>query len=172
MRTRRFWRDQTGMDMKRLLIIATAMAAFSGVAHADDDTDTFVVSATVLATCEVSANDLEFGDYDPVAAAHLDAETTLSVTCTNGTPYQVALELGPGATTAARRMADGSEILTYALYRDQSRTLLWGQTNGSNTLAGTGDGNPATIDVYGRVPMRQTAPAGEYEDTVTVKVEW
>lgn len=161
-----------GLGMRRVFLSIAALAACSGITHADDDTDTFTVSATVLATCEVSANDLSFGDYDPVAATHLDASTTLSVTCTNGTPYQVALELGPGATTAARRMLDGSEVLNYTLYRDAARTQLWGQTNGSNTLAGSGSGSAATIDVYGRVPMQQAAPSGTYEDTITVKVEW
>lgn len=141
-------------------------------AMAGEDTDTFTVSATVLATCEVTANDLEFGDYDPVAASHLDAETTLSITCTSGTPYAVGLSLGDGggASIANRFMEDGPEQLAYVLYQNSGRTTLWGES--SNTLAGVGDGAPDTIDVFGRVPMQQAAPAGEYEDTITVTVTW
>lgn len=160
--------------MRRLIAFSAALAALFGVARADEDTDSFTVSATVLATCEIAANDLAFGAYDPVAAAHLDAATTLSVTCTNGTPYTVALDLGGGlgATTAARRMINGADTLNYTLYRDAARTQLWGQTIGVDTLAGTGAGSAATINLYGRVPMLQTAPSGAYEDTITVKVEW
>ncbi|HVK80654.1 MAG TPA: spore coat protein U domain-containing protein, partial [Verrucomicrobiae bacterium] len=52
-------------------------------AHAaGTDTDTMDVTATVLDTCDVIAQDLGFGTYNPIAAANLDAATTVSVTCT------------------------------------------------------------------------------------------
>lgn len=166
-------RRKQGMAMRLIQTCAVAIAAtFAGVAYADDDTDSFVVSATVLATCDVAANDLEFGDYDPIVAAHLDAATTLSVTCTNGTAFNLGLDLGAGATPSVRLMADGANTLSYTLYRNPGRTLLWGQTIGSDTLAGAGSGSAATIDLYGRVPMHQTAPAGSYVDTITVRVTW
>ncbi len=141
---------------------------------AQTDTDQFTVSATVLASCEVTANDLDFGDYNPVAASHLDAATTLSVTCTNGTPYEVGLNLGGGggASTATRYMANGGENLGYTLYQDSGRTTLWGASAGDDTLAGVGTGAAATIDVFGRVPMLQAVPAGAYQDTITVTVTW
>jgi spore coat protein U-like protein len=150
------------------------LLGWSGAARADDDTDTFTVTATVLASCEISANDLAFGDYDPVAAANLDAATTLSVTCTNGTPYNVALDLGggAGASTATRYMTSGGDTLGYTLYRNAGRTQLWGETIGNDTLAGVGAGTPASVDVYGRIPMQQAAPSGDYQDTITVTVTW
>jgi spore coat protein U-like protein len=154
-------------------ILAGALCALvPGAALAGDDTDTFTVSATVLATCEVIADDLEFGDYDPVQASPLDAETSLSVTCTSGTPYTLGLSLGDGAgaSVANRYMQDGADQLAYILYQNSGRTTLWGES--SNTLAGVGDGIADTIDVFGRVPMQQAAPAGEYEDTITVTVTW
>lgn len=162
--------------MRRLGLAAITLAAAlcSGVAFADDDTDSFTVSATVLATCDITANDLAFGNYNPIAAAHLDAATTLSVTCTNGTTFNLSLDLGggSGASTATRYMVSGGDTLGYTLYRNAGRTQLWGQTIGTNTLAGTGTGSAATIDLYGRVPMQQASPAGAYSDTITVTVTW
>ncbi|MBX9747168.1 MAG: spore coat U domain-containing protein [Hyphomonadaceae bacterium] len=161
--------------MRTAHFLATLTVAVCATgAWADDDTDTFTVSATVLATCEVIANDLAFGSYDPVAAAHLDASTTLSVTCTNGTGYNVRLNLGEGAgaSTATRFMDNGAQTLGYTLYRNAGRTQLWGTTIGSDTLAGAGTGAPATITVYGRIPMQQAVPSGTYDDTVTVTVTW
>jgi len=145
-----------------------------GPAIAGDDTDTFTVTANVLATCEITANDLDFGDYNPVAATNLDASTTLSLTCTNGTPYQVSLDLGDGAgaSAAQRYMVNGGDSLGYTLYRNAGRTLVWGETLGADTLAGTGTGSAAAIDIFGRVPMQQAAPAGAYSDTITVTVTW
>lgn len=149
------------------LCLASAQPAFAGT-----DSDTMVVTATVLATCEVSASDLEFGDYDPLAPTALDAATTLSLACTNGTDYELAMSVGGGESTAARIMYDGAEQLAYVLYQDPARTILWGQNNTVDTLSGTGTGAPVTIDVYGRIPMQQAAPAGDYTDTITVTVTW
>lgn len=160
--------------MKAIVVALGAACVWAEAAFADDDTDTFTVSANVLATCEVTANDLAFGDYDPVAPSNLDAATTLSVTCTNGTPYNVGLDLGVGggAATATRYMVNGGDTLGYTLYRNALRTQLWGETIGANTLSGVGTGSAATIDVYGRVPMQQAAPSGAYQDTITVTVTW
>lgn len=149
-----------------------AALAFATPAWADDDDDQFQVTATVLATCEVTADDLEFGDYDPIAASDLDAATTLSLTCTNGTDYELSMSIGAGESTAARYMRDGAEQLAYILYQDTNRTTLWGANGGVDTLDGTGTGTPDVIDVFGRIPMQQAAPAGDYADTITVTVTW
>jgi len=157
----------------QLPLTALALAcALAAPAYADQDDDSFQVTATVLATCEVTAQDLEFGDYDPIAPGHLDAATTLSLTCTNGTPYELSMSLGGGETTASRIMYDGAEQLSYVLYRDGARTQLWGVNGGVDTLDGAGTGAPVTIDVFGRIPMQQAAPAGDYADTITVTVTW
>lgn len=163
--------------MSRSLIALIAAAALTPCAAyaAGSDTDSFEVTATVVASCEVTASDLAFGAYDPVAASHLDADTSLSVTCTNGTPYHVGLSLGDGAgaSMATRRMtkSGASATLNYVLYQDDQRSVLWG-ASGADRLAGTGDGTPDTIDVYGRIPMQQAAPSGSYDDTIVVTVSW
>ncbi|GAM99988.1 sigma-fimbriae tip adhesin [alpha proteobacterium U9-1i] len=150
----------------------TAAAAFN--AHAATDSDTMAITATVVASCSVDASDLLFGDYDPVAASPLDIGTSIGVTCTNGTAYVVSLDegLGAGATVASRRMTAGADTLTYSLYRNAGRTNVWGETAGVNTVAGTGSGAEQDIDVFGRVPANQTAPAGAFSDTVTVTVTY
>lgn len=151
-----------------MLVPSAAFAAGS-------DTDSFEVTATVLASCEVNATDLIFGNYDPVAATHVEAQTSLSVTCTNGTPYHVGLSLGDGsgASMANRRMTKdgGSQTLNYVLYKDNQHSVLWGNS-GTDRVSATGDGTSDTIDVFGRIPMQQAAPAGDYSDTVVVTVSW
>lgn len=152
-----------------------AAALVPCTAYAGSDTDSFEVRATVLASCDVTATNLLFGDYDPVAAANLDAETTLSVTCTNGTPYHVGMSLGAGsgASMATRRMTltGDTATLNYVLYQNTQRTVLWGNT-GTDRLAGSGTGTPDTLHLYGRVPMQQASPAGAYVDTIVVTVSW
>ncbi len=151
---------------------AFAIAGYSGSAHAATDSDSFDVTATVIASCNVTANDLAFGDYDPLAGADDDASATLSVVCTSGTSYTVALDAGQGsgATVATRRMTNGGNLLSYSLYRDAARTNLWGQTSGSNTVSGTGAGTTQSLTVYGRAPAGQIVPPGNYADVITVTV--
>lgn len=154
--------------------MAFALITGSSVAQAQADSDTIAVSATVISSCNVDASDLPFGDYDPVSAGPLDAATTVDVTCTSGTSYVVALDegLGAGATVAVRRMTGGADVLQYSLYRNAGRTNVWGETAGIDTVAGTGTGLAQTLNVYGRAPANQTAPAGSFSDTVTVTVTY
>lgn len=155
----------------RVILVFTALSATPALA-ADD---TFEVRATVIASCAVSAQDLDFGDYDPVAATPLDETTTISVTCTNGSDYDLLLDAGAGtgASIASRRMEDGSaNQLAYSLYRDALRTQVWGETIDTDTMPGTGSGAAQDVTIYGRVPAQQTAPAGDYEDIVTVTVNY
>ena len=166
-----------GVVMFRTLAPLTLAAAvlLPCTAYAGSDTDSFEVHATVLASCDVTATDLTFGDYDPIVATNLDAETTLSVTCTNGTPYLVGMSLGAGsgASMATRRMTKVADTATlnYVLYQNTQRTILWGNT-GTDRLGGTGSGTPDTVHLYGRVPMQQASPAGAYVDTIVVTVSW
>jgi spore coat protein U-like protein len=141
-------------------------------AHAATEQTTFTVSATVVAACAVSASNLSFGNYNPTLGSANDNQTSLLVTCTNGAGYNVGLDAGAGsgATPAARKMMNSTNALLYTLYRDSNRTLVWGDSVGSNTLASTGTGAQQTVNIYGRIGAAQTAPAGSYSDTITVTV--
>ena len=88
---------------------------------------TFTVTATVTSNCIVSAVNLNFGTQG-VLAANVDATTTLSVTCTQSVAYTISLNAGTGAgaTVAARKMTLTGNTVTYSLYRDSARMLVWG----------------------------------------------
>jgi spore coat protein U-like protein len=143
-------------------------------AQASTATSSFVVSATVLSVCLVTASPLAFGNYDPTASTATSGSTTLAVTCTNGTPYNVGLNAGTGtgATVTTRKMTFGSNLLSYSLYADSGHSTVWGQTVGTNTVTGTGTGLPVTQTVYGQIPAQQAMPIGAYTDTITVTVTY
>lgn len=157
------------------IVVGFSLALFeSAPADAATDTDTFQVTATVVASCDVDAADLGFGNYDPVPSTPTDATTSMTVRCTNGTTYVIAMNAGTGsgATTAARKMTSGGNTLTYSLYQNASHTSLWGQNSGVDTVAGTGSGALQTLTIYGRAPAQQTAPTGSYADTITVTLTY
>jgi len=159
--------------MKRFAFagLVGALAA-AGAAQAATSSGTFQVTASVLDTCTVSADDLNFGVYNPLSGSALEASSQLHVACTIATPYSVALNAGtaPGATVSSRKMVKASDVLSYSLFRDPTRLLSWGQTVGIDTVIGIGTGLTTPISVYGRVPVSQNVPPGSYSDTVTVTV--
>jgi spore coat protein U-like protein len=69
-------------------------------------------------------------------------------------------------------MQNGAALVNYRLYRDAGRTQNWGNSIGTDTLAGTGNGAAQAITVYGRVPAQSTPAAGTYTDTVAVTVTY
>lgn len=167
----------TSSIRKSLPFVLAAMVALSPTnAISATTTDTFQVTATVLGSCSVSATDLAFGNYTPTSGTALDQTSTVSVTCTTGTTYDVGLNEGlnpgVGGVTARRMVYDTNKFLAYALYSDIGRITNWGNTPPTDTVAGTGNGAAQDITVYGRVAINQYVTAGAYADTITVTVTY
>jgi spore coat protein U-like protein len=163
--------------MNRLILLSVGAATTFGLslpARAATTSTSFAVTATVLKTCAVTANDLAFGNYDTTSVAPLDGATTLSVLCSPGTSFQVGLNAGTsGVSVTARSMANGGSSLNYALYQNAGRTTNWGNTPGTDTPAAATAGVTATsLSVYGRVPAGQNVAQGSYTDTITVTVTY
>ena len=156
------------------LVVAGLMPVMTDTpADAATATGSIPISATVLAQCDVSATSLAFGNYG--STTQLDGSAVVSVTCTNGTPFTVALDVGSGlgATVASRKMTGpSSATLNYSLYRDTGRSQVWGVTVGTDTLAGTGTGAVSALTVYGRIPAGQHPAPGAYTDTVNVTLAY
>ncbi|ASL74027.1 Csu type fimbrial protein [Ralstonia pseudosolanacearum] len=162
--------------IKALVTMALGLTAVA--ASAATTTTTFSVSTTVNATCVInSASALTFAAFDPSQGAQAST-SSISVNCTNTTPFNIGLNAGTGtgATVASRVMTSGANTLTYSLYQDSGHASVWGNTVGTNTVAGTGAGmaagNAITKTVYGLIPSQPNTVPGNYADTVTVTVTY
>jgi spore coat protein U-like protein len=148
----------------------TATIAGTGISTV---TAQFSVTATEQPGCALSASALNFGTY---SGAVINATSTISVTCTSGTAYNVGLNAGTatGATVTTRKMTGpASALLNYGLYRNSTHTTNWGNTVGTNTSAGTGTGSTQSLTVYGQLPAGQsTTAAGIYSDTITATITY
>lgn len=132
----------------------------------------FTVQANVVPNCNVTAQNINFGDHGVLDTA-VDATGAVSVNCTSGTTYDVGLSNGlNGDGPTQRRMMLGDQSVTYGLYRDAARSQPWGNTIGSDTASGTGAGAVQNLTVYGRVPSQSTPAPGTYSDTVVVTVTY
>ena len=123
--------------------------------------------------CVIATTDLAFGLYPAIAAPPtLLATSTIRVTCELGDTYTIGLNNGVNAAGGQRRMARTTaplSYLSYNLFQDPARTVVWGDTNPTRLLA-TGTGTAQTFTVYGQLPGGQVVPVGAYVDTVRVTV--
>ncbi len=131
----------------------------------------FVVALLAVgdaAACTVSATSAAFGTIDPLVNTETLSTATVSVSCPESTSYTVAL--GPGNGTIENRlMVSGTHELSYNLYTDASRSIIWGDgTGGSSTVSGTADSSGTDHTVYGHVPWQPSAVPGTYSDSIVV----
>lgn len=165
--------------MKRIIstfvILSGCYLISSGSSFAQTNTAQFDVKITITSSCQInSATTLDFGSSG-VLSVDRDAGSAVTVQCTNTTPYNIGLNsgIGTGATVGNRIMTGpGNATIGYSLYKTAARTTVWGNTVGTDTVSGVGNGLAQAYPVYGRVPAQATPAAGTYTDTVTATITY
>jgi spore coat protein U-like protein len=155
-------------------LTAAALLQSGSASLAATTTSTFTVQVSITATCTInSASTLNFGTQG-ILSTNVDQTSTIAVTCSNTTPYNIGLDAGTGsgATVAVRKLTSGGATVNYSLYSDAGRATVWGNTVGTDTVAGTGNGSSQNFTVYGRIPTQTTPAPGTYNDTITVTVTY
>jgi spore coat protein U-like protein len=160
--------------MRVFLKVAMGVVAAAGLAtsgSAATANANLGVSASVAATCAITTSAVAFGAY---SGTQIDATGTVTANCVIGTPWTIGLGAGAGsgATVSNRKMTSGANTLPYALYSDAGHSQNWGNTIGTDTLAGTGTGGTDGHTVYGRLPTGSVPAAGSYTDTVVATINF
>lgn len=164
-----------------LALTATAGLLMAGTAFAGSSpqTATFLVSANVIKSCNVTATALAFGTYDPLAATNTTGTSTVSVQCTKTTVATIALNGGVNGNLAQRKMKDSAstDLLNYQLYTTSGNASVWGDATGGTVTQSYTSSSSATVQpftVYGTIPAGQnvtpSSVANSYQDTITVTV--
>ena len=135
---------------------------------------TFDVTVTIIADCTIAASNLNFGSSQGVLATAVTANTSLNVTCTNTTPYNVGLSSGTGTgSSGTTRFMSGTGVntdtLAFNLFQASGNTI-WGNTQGTDTKSGSGNGVAQSITVYGQIPVQTTPQPDSYKSTITATV--
>lgn len=134
----------------------------------------FTATATVVNNCLISTTNVAFAATGLLSAA-LSATGTITVTCTNGDAYRIALNGGSNGNVVARQMlrSGGGGAVNYQLYTDAAHANVWGDgTSGSTMATGTGSGSQQSLTVYGVVPAQTTPAPGNYSDTITATISF
>ena len=178
------------MLFKKTLLVGAAFA-FVGLASAATNpaTATFQVLFKVNKACTVSAANLNLGVQESTGTVVTAAGTgSVTVNCSKKTAYTIGLlPTNAGATATGAGVMNATNLpvayspanvdkVKYQLYQAPAMTAtVWGNTPGTNTLAGAGTGAAqAAIKVYGKVTSTATellaVTPDNYVDTVTVSV--
>lgn len=155
-----------------VVCVGLISSLFANPTIAATTTTTFNITATVVATCQISAAPLAFGNY---SGALTNSTSTIIATCTNTSPYNIGLNAGTatGATVTARKMTGpAAALLNYNLYSNAGMTTNWGNTVGTDTVTGTGSGTAQNLTVYGSIPAGQLIAPGSYTDTITATITY
>ncbi len=142
----------------------------------------FTVSATVVKNCNVNKpNNIDFGTVNP-GDTNLAGSTSLGVTCTSSTPYNIGLKPSNNHTAGAGEMlpvtpgGGNTDRIPYQLRSGSGANgTVWGNTataaQTGNGVGGTGTGLQQNYNIYATVPSADYH-YGDYQDTVTVQVNY
>ncbi len=140
---------------------------------------TMQVQITLVASCAISTSTLNFGSGVGLLSSAVTGNTTISVTCSNTTPYNVELDGGTvsGSTVSSRLMAgtatgNTGTTLGFQLYSNSGLSTVWGNNVGTNTVSGTGSGSAQSFTVYGQVPVQTSPKPDTYQTTITATVAY
>ncbi|MDH3399607.1 MAG: spore coat U domain-containing protein [Chromatiales bacterium] len=126
------------------------------------------------ATCKFIVQPVDFGIYNPGAAASLDVTGSVDVRCTGSAgSFVLTISQSSSGGFAPRRMVSGPYLMEYNLYADPARQLIWGDGTGGtvvNSGEKTSAGPPVSFSfpIYGRIFPRQSVGEGLYTDTLLV----
>lgn len=160
--------------------LASALALTASIASisamAGTSTADLGVSANIADGCTISALPVAFGTYDTIGvnvSTDRTAEGSVTVLCTSGASASVGLGQGLNAVgnvpvTPVRQMVSGASLLSYQLYSDTERAVVWGAT--TSAVTALADGASHVMTVYGKIPAGQNKPAGAYADTVVATI--
>ncbi|MDR7344722.1 spore coat protein U-like protein [Pantoea alhagi] len=131
------------------------------------------VNLTITNDCTtITAPNISFGSA-PLVSSFSAVSQSISVICTKGSTYTVGLSNGNYANGNVRNMANGTNRLSYEIYKGTGSNR-WGpagteRQSSANATSVSSDGLTRTFPYTARVLTTQsTPPAGNYTDNVVV----
>jgi spore coat protein U-like protein len=159
-------RRSTKIAIAVATVAAAAIAVVAAPRSADAATATssFTVTANVLTACTIGSANIT-ASYDPNLPGATTATGDVTLHCTRGTGYGVAL-----ASANSWRLVSGANSLNYSILQPGS-TNLWTST-GAGIVTGTAAtfATPIILVTTASIAPAQDVPAGSYADTVTATV--
>jgi hypothetical protein len=161
---------------KLMLTMLGCGLGIGGTANAAVSTTTFGVTANIVGACTVTADDMDFGDVDLDVGSN--TSSFVYVNCPVGVNGYMNLGEGlnefAGFRYVAQTIGPTKYTVQYDLYSDAARTqpFVAMASVGTGGVAITGKGISEAIEVFGTIPIQDSKPAGQYNDTVGVVINY
>ncbi|MBT8440913.1 MAG: spore coat U domain-containing protein [Gammaproteobacteria bacterium] len=157
-----------GRKALSLLVLGGCLVQFNTASAAPMN-----ITATVDEVCELGTlGDVAFGNLTPGGGVDGTANGSVEWRCSNGTNADIAIDNGSNGDRSMDHATTAS-TLSYQLFTNAARTVVWSDTGADVGVTGTGIGAGfATETVYGRVLSTDidAAEVGNYSDIVDVTI--
>ena len=133
------------------------------------------------ASCNISNTGVAFGTYYPLEGDQRDTIGTIVITCLGqiGDAVSYSLQLDTiGQRGVYRVMTNGSHVLNYILFTDNSYARVWGDGSGgsfvvSDSYTMATSSIVRSYPIFGRIPAGQNrAIAGVYISSLTITLAY
>ncbi len=139
-------------------------------------TTALVVSSNAMAACTISTTPVNFGNYNAFNPAPVDSTGSVTYACqSSDKDITISLDRGGASTFNPRRMLKGSEALSYNLFLDAARTVIWGDGTGGTQIYFDSNRPPrpsVTVTIHSRIPPGQDVTVGTYTNTITATINF
>jgi spore coat protein U-like protein len=137
----------------------------------------FLVGEARAACNFTSVTGVNFGSYDTLSSNNDDSTGSITVFCDARTWVTTTIGASPNSGSFNPRqmkLTTGADLLNYNLYRDTSRTQIWGDgTQGTSYDFRRIPRNTArTLTIYGRIPSGMSVSVGNYSETLVVTISY
>jgi spore coat protein U-like protein len=153
-----------------LAVMAVALLTMTGAAFAAGTATTNLsVTTNVQDACRISSNPgtVDFGNYDPTDPSDNTAgQTSFGYKCSKGTNYKVYI------TRNNQMLMGGADSLSYDLYSDASRTIVFPAIPADATQQTSANNGVVTVNIYGKIPAGQDVSAGAHTENDTITIEY
>ena len=143
------------MRMKISALVALAALSCASSAQATTATASFNAHVKLVAACTTSATALDFGTLPGLILGTETTTSTLTVTCTKGAAYTLALVAGAGYMT-------GQTVATDKV----------NYTSSLATSSSTGTGSAQTFTINGALSAQATPSAQDYQESRSVTITY
>lgn len=171
--------------LSSVIVTAVMMLSASLVStstYAGTTTGSTKATATLSSYCTISSTDVNFGAYTPGSANRagrygvIPGNTTITVMCTNKTPYNVYGQtyLSDETWHMKGATAGNTDVLQYAAWLSSDYYSGWfgAGYSGTNHISGTGTGSNQTYTVYFGIYTQAYVTPDSYSDTYTMTLNY
>lgn len=125
-------------------------------------------------TCTISVTGVAFGAYDVFSGSAVLSTGSVTLQCGPAARnIMVSLSPGQGGSYSPRTLANAGEALSYNLYLDAARTMVWGDgTGGTQQYTDPTPAGSLVLTIYGAIPPLQDVSAGTYTDNIVASVNF